>query len=756
METWKISEDYLKTLRRSTLALTLPCWFAPLYILTIFAKHDLWNAILRADPFMAAILLPTFLAIVITPLLGVWYLKVFTQRAQATLVSVLDDRLIKRVKQEEQSVLFSELSEVLLVRSRNGTLRSIRLVTQKGPGLVLAGLDRFEDLLTTLTRHLPHCPVHEWRISLNQQRVLWFIGLAGLFLFVLSLQGIISPTVFYYLLFGIVILLFWYQARTIPRGFRSWQDLLISSQLGSRYRWLDFVLGAVVLCLWVSTILEGVEALYEGHLTNLPIIFFTPLVLTWLFLVPLVRSVQSNRTDRGLLIVMLSVVMIGFPVMQMIERRTASPSKAATKGLQYIQEKRYEAAIPHLQQAYRQKPDQVHLAEHLAYAYSMSGKYQDVIHIWEERIQDLKELSDYSWQLLAHACQQTGEWERLLSIAESAISTKGHSVEAYHVAGLAASQIYGLHSDEAKQYYAKYVELNPNTTETGFVKELFPDLTVVANSASLHGSWIDHAGEIPEKYVDLFTGSLYAENRMADLELGIHVAGLHPEGQSVRTQFEVLWDTDNDVRTGVAFGLFQGVDKILRIQLEGFFPFNESYGTTRSTLYDVDSGNETPLPAAKVTHINLIADSALPEGSKSLPLYDAIDQKVPLTLLKIEADQVPVGIRATNLDTGLLDIAAFEFDYNPWFSPHVKINPSTAFPGQPIEYTGRRFSPHNTVRITLGDTEILKAQADAQGDFLQSVPLPDLPPGDYLIRAVDDKQIFYLSLFRVQAPNPEE
>jgi hypothetical protein len=119
--------------------------------------------------------------------------------------------------------------------------------------------------------------------------------------------------------------------------------------------------------------------------------------------------------------------------------------------------------------------------------------------------------------------------------------------------------------------HSSITQLNPNPQETAFVKELFPDLTVVPRTASLHGSWTDDDGEVPEKYIDLFTGSLYAESRTADLELGIELAGLHPEGQQVHTQFEVFFDTDNDTGTGSTVALFSGIDQILKIELEGIF-----------------------------------------------------------------------------------------------------------------------------------------------------------------------------------------
>jgi regulator of sirC expression with transglutaminase-like and TPR domain len=64
----------------------------------------------------------------------------------------------------------------------------------------------------------------------------------------------------------------------------------------------------------------------------------------------------------------------------------------------------------------------------------------------------------------------------LLRIAEAVIQVDPDSAAAYRAAGLAASQIYGLRSAEARRYYQKYVELNPNPEETAFVRELFPDL----------------------------------------------------------------------------------------------------------------------------------------------------------------------------------------------------------------------------------------------------------------------------------------
>jgi len=115
-------------------------------------------------------------------------------------------------------------------------------------------------------------------------------------------------------------------------------------------------------------------------------------------------------------------------------------------------------------------------ALNLAYFYLKKERYHIAISILEDFIQESAEQSDYAWELLVYTCKQTREWKRLLNIAEDTINVNSHYAPVYHIAGFAASQLYGLRSKESRKYYTKYLELNPNTEETAFVKEIFPDL----------------------------------------------------------------------------------------------------------------------------------------------------------------------------------------------------------------------------------------------------------------------------------------
>jgi Tfp pilus assembly protein PilF len=76
----------------------------------------------------------------------------------------------------------------------------------------------------------------------------------------------------------------------------------------------------------------------------------------------------------------------------------------------------------------------------------------------------------------AHDYIQTHAWEKALDAAKGVIHAKPMVAEAHRIAGLAAGQIYGMRSDESRFYYAKYLELEPDTKKTAFVKEIFPDL----------------------------------------------------------------------------------------------------------------------------------------------------------------------------------------------------------------------------------------------------------------------------------------
>ena len=473
-ETWSISTESLQSLRKARLWITALCaalgWSFTAYLYTVFAKNDLWGPLAARHPIMAGSFVLIHACFLVWPLLAFWSVTVVSKRARKTQVALLADRLVHRVGDQEQQVVFSNLSQIWAVRSWNGKLTKIRFLPRQGHPVVLWGLERFDDFLSALKQAAPSCPVQEWKAPEWLRRAWWLVLIPAIVITGLALQGSISQNLQAGLL-GLLMLGWWFATRSCGPAC-STDDNLFSSQLGPRYRWLDFAFAGVVLYLLAHAIGKGVEALHESRFTDLLSLFFTPLILTWLFLAPVVRQARSRQPDRLMLACLLSLV-VGI---HLVESDSTRAARASTTGVKLVEEKRYQQAISYLETAWRREPQQGYLAEHLAYAYSMTGRSQDAITLLEELSQRLGQPSDYAWELLAHACQHTGQWQRLLDIADAAIRAHPHSVQAYHMAGLAASQLYGLRSEEARKYYVKYVELEPDAQKTAFVKELFPDL----------------------------------------------------------------------------------------------------------------------------------------------------------------------------------------------------------------------------------------------------------------------------------------
>ena len=245
--------------------------------------------------------------------------------------------------------------------------------------------------------------------------------------------------------------------------------------------------------------------------------------------------------------------------------------------------------------------------------------------------------------------------------------------------------------------------------------------------------WLDDTGDVSEKYIDLFTGFLFAEGPTADLEVTIGLRGLYPNGTDVNSTFQMGFNTDNNNSTG-----YYGVDKILRITLQGKYPFTQPNGSISADLYDVDSGESVPLTPGDVIRIQEIGCVIEPPLSQPCDYIDLIKQLLPLPLLGPLADEVPIDLWAINLSTGEYDFASFQFDFNPPPGATIEMEPLEAVPGQNVNVNGTCFPPVSTVTLLIDDAEILQTTTLDDGTFSVSFTVPNLAPGWYFVTAMSD------------------
>jgi hypothetical protein len=200
---------------------------------------------------------------------------------------------------------------------------------------------------------------------------------------------------------------------------------------------------------------------------------------------------------------------------------------------------------------------------------------------------------------------------------------------------------------------------------------------------SEHGGWTDDIGDVSQAFIDLFFGSIYAPDQTSDLQFVINLAGLFPN-TNVNTKFQMFFDTDNNPATGGTFGAFSGIDKVLTISLTGTFPFA---GSMTATLLDVPSGTSITLAPGSVLRLSRILEANVPTAPRDW--VDSINQSVPFSAFGFSSSHIPIGIRATNTNTGEFDEASFVFTLSTVFGGAARPGfDSNTLPGNDDGSTG--------------------------------------------------------------------
>lgn len=280
--------------------------------------------------------------------------------------------------------------------------------------------------------------------------------------------------------------------------------------------------------------------------------------------------------------------------------------------------------------------------------------------------------------------------------------------------------------------------------------------TSQAADESKRASWTDHLEDVAEPHVNLFVGSLYAEDPSADVEISINLSDVLPQDRVFELRYQVGFDADNNRQTGEPFGLCKGMDQILTIQFSGQAPFTGPNDRSTALLTDVGSGKQTELARPEVETSYLIVETFEPPGRPPIPTYSVIRLMMPLPLLGQLADQVPVAIQAVDSETGMADEAVFMFRVNMAIDPYLGVKPEQCAPGESVAVVGKRFDPSRLVRITLDEQPLAELKSAADGSFTVSTRCPAVPAGDHLLAAIDETGREDLRVLRVMSGQKQE
>jgi len=266
------------------------------------------------------------------------------------------------------------------------------------------------------------------------------------------------------------------------------------------------------------------------------------------------------------------------------------------------------------------------------------------------------------------------------------------------------------------------------------------------------GDTVDQYGSIVTcvtcfDHVDLYSAKLSTYDPTEYLTVLLSLNGLPPASTDMSLVFQVTLNTDNRNDTGITMGAFEGVDKVVSIQLHGVYPF-----TSEAVLIDTVTGSIITLdPPEILTHYKMAEEM---EGYpfEPVPLGYAIQTNVCATCLDLLAESVPVGFVFTDVNASVSDTSSLIFSTIAPALPKIQVTPLTVKPGEKLSIAGTCFTPHSNVTLALTNESMGKWATGGTGSFSAEIMAPIVPAGDYFLDAADSEGKYGYAIVTITTP----
>jgi len=241
-------------------------------------------------------------------------------------------------------------------------------------------------------------------------------------------------------------------------------------------------------------------------------------------------------------------------------------------------------------------------------------------------------------------------------------------------------------------------------------------------------------------------------------------------GDNLYLYYGLGLNTDDNLDTGENFEGLLGVDRIVHILLEGIFPFESPWGSSRVDVTNVENNDYTYVGPAGI-HTFVETTRLLNPGPGIRDnVMDGVRASIPLDLLGPMVDDVPAIAVAMDLVNEVKDTLTFICKTTVPPAPWMSISSRTGKPGDNVQIMGGGFpveiylsslstQPSESffdVFVTLGlggtEVEVARTTLDEFGNFTTTFEVPNLPPGDYFLTAIDSEFNLVFLMFTVEQP----
>jgi len=243
------------------------------------------------------------------------------------------------------------------------------------------------------------------------------------------------------------------------------------------------------------------------------------------------------------------------------------------------------------------------------------------------------------------------------------------------------------------------------------------------------------------------------------IDVEIISMSLMGRGDNLHLYYGLGLNTDDDIDTGGLIEGLPGYDRIVHIYLDYLFPFQPPEGSSEVWVYNVENDNLTYVGPAEIHTFVEIAElqgqgAGIQDNVDNI--RDGVRARIPLDLLEPMAENVPAIAVAMDLDNLVNDTLTFICKTTVPPAPWMSISSRTGKPGDNVQIVGGGFPAESFfdvfVTLALGGTEVEVAHTaiDENGNFATTFEVPNLPPDDYFLTAIDSEFNLVFLMFTVE------
>jgi len=250
-------------------------------------------------------------------------------------------------------------------------------------------------------------------------------------------------------------------------------------------------------------------------------------------------------------------------------------------------------------------------------------------------------------------------------------------------------------------------------------------------------------------YLDLYSVTMTSYEQVDSIHIVLIIDAPFPEDENIKATYRFFFDTDHLTQTGNTVGSSSGFDRELRIDVQGNQALAPLDVAGEIINYRTDE-HIALLPPPQLSH-----QEVFDVGDPPPVVGEMIDIELSRQHLNLRADQIPILI--TSEEEGkIIEELLLIFDQKYYETLTVFSFLGSGRSGEPISFTGKKFSPNTKFRVELNDEELSKGISESDGRFEGHFLLPQIEAGLYRVFVIPENGDGNIASAFLTCQNPEK